>query len=369
MIDRNTILRMSFEVAISLLLVFFIIAWSIRIVSPFIALLLWGAVIAISMHGVYSALRARLGSKLATALFGVVGVGIVVVPAYLFTESIFQSARAFADAVESGTFSIPPPTEQVQGWPIIGESLYGVWSEAASDFEQFLADFSPQLKEIATAGLSRAAGIGLTVLTFIASTLIATVLLANDKAVEQGMRRFFTRLVGPEAAGEHMGLTTATIRSVTMGVLGVAFIQAVAGGIGMIFAGVPGAGIWAIAILVLAIAQLPPLLVLLPAIIFVFSHESTMVASIFAVWSIAVSFSDALLKPLLLGRGVDVPTLVILLGAIGGMLMSGILGLFVGAVVLALGYKLMLAWLAMADEPLADDGSGETGVEAEASGR
>ncbi len=139
--------------------------------------------------------------------------------------------------------------------------------------------------------------------------------------------------------------------------------DAIAAGIGMVFAGVPGAGIWAIVILVLAIAQLPPLLVLIPAIIYVFSHESTVVASIFAVWSIIVAFSDAFLKPLLLGRGVDVPTLVILLGAIGGMLMSGILGLFVGAVVLALGYKLMLLWLAIGDEAESDDASVEAATD------
>lgn len=351
MTDRNTILRMSFEVAISLLLVFFIIAWSIQIVSPFIGLMLWGAVIAISLHGVFCVLRSRLGGKLAAIVFGLVGAGIVLVPAWLFAESIFVAAKDFAAAVETGSFDIAPPPESVAGWPLIGEQIFRVWTEAATDFEQFLEDFSPQLKDLASLGLSKAAGIGVTVLMFLASTIIATVLLANDKAVERGMRRLFTRLVGPERADEHLGLTTATIRSVTMGVLGVAFIQAVAGGIGMVFAGVPGAGIWAVAILVLAIAQLPPLLVLLPAIIYVFSHESTVVASIFAVWSIAVAFSDALLKPLLLGRGVDVPTLVILLGAIGGMLMSGILGLFVGAVVLALAYKLMLLWLSMDDEP------------------
>jgi predicted PurR-regulated permease PerM len=114
----------------------------------------------------------------------------------------------------------------------------------------------------------------------------------------------------------------------------------------MLAAGVPGAGVWALLILVLAIAQLPPLLVLLPAILYVFSTgESTTVAVLFTVWSLAVSFSDAALKPMLLGRGVDAPMLVILLGAIGGMLHSGIIGLFLGAVILALGYKLFQNWM------------------------
>ena len=193
-------------------------------------------------------------------------------------------------------------------------------------------------------------GIGLAVVQFLAAVLIAAAMLANDTATRAMIERLARRLVG-DRADELLGLTTATIRSVAVGVLGVAFIQAVAGGVGMALAGVPGAGLWALFILILAIAQLPPLLVLLPAIIYVFSAgDSTTVAVAFTIWSIAVSFSDTFLKPLLLGRGVEAPMLVILLGAIGGMLMSGILGLFVGAVVLALGYKLFEAWLTMHDD-------------------
>jgi predicted PurR-regulated permease PerM len=147
-----------------------------------------------------------------------------------------------------------------------------------------------------------------------------------------------------------------------MGVLGIAFIQAFAGGLGMVIIGIPGAGLWALFILVLAIAQLPPLLVLLPAIIYVFStNDNTTAAVIFTVWSLIVSFSDTFLKPMLLGRGVNVPMLVILLGAIGGMISAGIVGLFVGAVVLALGYTLFQDWLNVDEEPTEDpEQHGET---------
>ena len=127
--------------------------------------------------------------------------------------------------------------------------------------------------------------------------------------------------------------------------LGIAVIQAIMGGTGMYFMDVPGWGLWTLFILVLAVAQLPPLLVLLPAIIYVFSVADTTPAVIFAIWSIIVSMSDSILKPLLLGRGMNTPMLVILLGAIGGMLWFGLLGLFVGAIVLALGYEHFMAWL------------------------
>jgi predicted PurR-regulated permease PerM len=147
-----------------------------------------------------------------------------------------------------------------------------------------------------------------------------------------------------------MKLSGATVTSVAVGVLGISFIQSFLAGVGMMAVGVPAAGMLALVVLVLCIAQLPPWLVLFPVIAYVFSVESTTVASVFAVWAIAVSFLGMVLKPIFLGRGVEAPMLVILLGAIGGMLMSGILGLFVGAVVLALGYKLFEAWLTMHDE-------------------
>ncbi len=142
-----------------------------------------------------------------------------------------------------------------------------------------------------------------------------------------------------------MKLSKVTVRSVTQGVIGVAVIQSTMSALGLVIAGVPGAPFWALAVLLVAIIQLPPILALLPAIIYMFSVESTVAASLFLVWCIIVSGSDAILKPMLLSRGSDIPMLVILLGALGGMAMSGIVGLFVGAVVLSLTYQLLVAWL------------------------
>jgi predicted PurR-regulated permease PerM len=140
---------------------------------------------------------------------------------------------------------------------------------------------------------------------------------------------------------------------VVQGVLGVAIIQSILGGVGIWAIGIPAAGLWALIILLLAIMQLPPLLIMGPLAIYAFSFADTTPAIIFLVWSIIVSASDAFLKPIFLGRGVDVPMLVILLGAIGGMILSGIIGLFVGAVVLALSYKVFQALLV--DDVLDED--------------
>ena len=140
-------------------------------------------------------------------------------------------------------------------------------------------------------------------------------------------------------------LTIATIRSVTKGVLGVAFVQTALAVVGLVVMDVPAAGIWGAMILVLAIMQLPPWLILAPIAVWVFSVNEPLPATLFAVYAALVSICDMFLKPLFLGRGVEVPMLVILLGAIGGAIWAGVIGLFVGAVVLAIGYKLMMAWV------------------------
>jgi predicted PurR-regulated permease PerM len=131
-------------------------------------------------------------------------------------------------------------------------------------------------------------------------------------------------------------------------------IQALLASLGLLVVGVPGAGLWALLVLILAIVQLPTILVLGPIIVYVFSTSTTVAAVVFAIWSILVGISDAFLKPLLMGRGVDVPMLVIFIGAIGGFMTSGIIGLFIGAIILALGYKLYLIWLEQDTQPDAE---------------
>ena len=135
------------------------------------------------------------------------------------------------------------------------------------------------------------------------------------------------------------------MRSVAQGVLGVAFIQAILAGIGLLVMDVPGAGLWTLGVLLLAIIQLPTILLLGPIIIYVFSVADTVPAIVFMIWSILVGLSDNILKPMLLGRGVDIPMMIILIGAIGGMMLHGIIGLFIGAVILAIVYKLFIKWL------------------------
>ena len=340
-------IRTAIEIAVYLLLIFAIVAWCLQILMPFVSFVTWGIIVAVALYPAFLKLRHSVGerNRLASTLFALLGLSIVILPAWLFAGSLLDSAASLRDSLQHGNFDIPSPNESVKSWPVVGERLYANWMAAEQNLEGWLQAHNQQVKQVAEGVLRVLSGIGLSVLQFIAAVLIATVLLANAKATKAMMLRLCRRLAG-EKGDEFLTLSAATIRSVAVGVLGIAVIQALLGGLGMLAVGVPAAGLWALLILVLAIAQLPPLLVLLPAIIYVFSAgDNTLVAIVFAVWSVLVSFSDAFLKPLLLGRGVEAPMLVILLGAIGGMLHSGIVGLFLGAVILALGYRLFLAWM------------------------
>jgi predicted PurR-regulated permease PerM len=296
-------------------------------------------------------------------VYVLIGLAVFIVPAWMFAGSIIESGYELKAGFDSGQFQVPPPNEAVKEWPLVGERLYSGWQAASTNLDQFLAKYHDQLAGVAEKAVKGAAGAILSILQLVAATLIAAVLLANDQATVAAIHRFFRRLVGDKGE-EIVELTASTIRSVTIGVLGIAFIQAVLGGAGMVVMGIPAAGVWALFILILAIAQLPPLLVLLPAILYVFSTgESTTAAILFTIWSVVVSFSDAVLKPMFLGRGVEAPMLVILLGAIGGMIHSGIVGLFVGAVILALGYKMFMAWLTSGEPDSENEGTeaqGET---------
>ena len=201
--------------------------------------------------------------------------------------------------------------------------------------------------------VAQAAGAGAAALLFFLAIIIAGLLMTKADEAVSAVTAFATRLAGDEGA-TMVKTAGATIRSVVQGVLGVAVIQSLLAGIGMLVAGVPGAGLWAGLILILAVIQLPPILVMGPVIFYVFTSASTVTAVLFLIFGVFVSVSDAFLKPLLLGRGVEVPMPVILIGALGGMMLSGIVGLFIGAVVLALGYQLTLAWV-QREDPVAEE--------------
>lgn len=327
-------------------LVFLMAWWCLQIVAPFVGIIAWAAIMAVAVFPIHRKLTLALGGreKLSALIIVLVGLSIIIIPAVILAESSIEAASSLASGLDQGTLTIPPPQENVASWPIIGERLFTFWSEAAINLEATLRAHSDQVKAFSQWLLKSIASTTFGLLGFVLSTIIAGVLMLGADKSYRATRNIGKRLAGEKGA-DFTDLTVATIRSVAKGVLGVAVIQTLLAAVGLVVMGVPAAGLFAAIILVLAIVQLPPLLVLGPIAVWVFSTADPIPATIFAVYCGLVSFSDGLLKPLFLGRGVAVPMLVILLGAIGGMMAYGIIGLFVGAVILALGYELFQFWL------------------------
>lgn len=325
-----------------------VVSWCFVIVKPFIGMVVWAMVIAVALYPLHLSVAAKLGdrAKISATLFSLVLLTILLVPAYYFAESSISGIQNLATALNSGQVEVPPPDPSVADWPLIGNQVFDVWAGAASNLEATLNSFSSQLQSLG-AWLIRFAGSStLGVLQFVLSIIIAGVFLVSAEGAYRVLRTIAVNL-SEKYGAELIDMSIATIRSVAKGVLGVAVIQAILSAIGLVLMDVPGAGLWSGLILMLAIMQLPPLIVLAPIVVWVFSINSGTSATIFAIYALIVSGSDSFLKPMFLGRGMDIPMLVILLGAIGGAMTSGIIGLFIGAVVLAVGYKILMAWMAV----------------------
>jgi predicted PurR-regulated permease PerM len=347
------------EAAIRVGLLLLLSYWCFLIIKPFVVALLWWVIIAVAVFPLFAKLKAALGdrNKLASTLYTLIALAILITPTFFASNSIIDSSVAISERHAAGTLEIPPPPDGVKDWPMIGEDLYSFWAQSSANLDQMLERYHPQIKEAGSKLVSAAASIGGGILQFVLSIIISGILVANASGSYQVTKQVFSRLISAEHGLEYADLTKNTIRSVAQGVLGVAAIQAVLSAIGMIVMSVPGWGLWSAIILVLAIAQLPPILVLGFVMAYVFSVADTTPAVIFAIYCVIVSGSDGFLKPMFLGRGMSTPMLVILLGAIGGMILSGIIGLFVGAIILALGYELFMKWLNEGQEAAEPSGS------------
>ncbi|MCW8851594.1 MAG: AI-2E family transporter [Gammaproteobacteria bacterium] len=339
---QNTI-----EAAVRLGLLLLLATWCFKIIMPFIVPVVWGVIIAVAIFPLFLKLKSALGdkNKLAATVYTLLALALLITPTVMISNSVIDTSALITERYESGTLKIPPPSDRVQDWPLIGEKTHAVWLQASNNLEATLRKYESETKKVLKTLISGAAGAAGTIMQFVLSIIISGILVANASGAYDVTIKIFKRLTSNESGQSYADLTKATIRSVAQGVLGVAIIQAVLSALGMMVMDVPAWGIWTLAVMVVAIAQIPPIVILGFVCAYVFSVAETTPAVIFLIYCIIVSSSDGFLKPLFLGRGMSTPMLVILLGAIGGMLMSGIIGLFVGAIVLALGYELFMAWL------------------------
>jgi predicted PurR-regulated permease PerM len=334
--------------------------------APFLTLMAWAVILAISLYPLHRALARRVGGRqgVAATILVIAASVLIIVPTAILANSFGSSTQAFITAVQENTLQIPPPRPGVRDWPLVGEKIHGVWAKAHSDLPGLVQSMQPKIGELARTALAMVASIGLGILQFLASFVVAGILMAYGEAGTRASRDIFERVIGSGRGEGFRALATATIRAVAQGVIGIAFIQAMLVGLALLVAGVPLAGVLTAITLVLSIAQVPALIVILPVLGYIWSSDAygTGAAITYTIILLLAGMADNVLKPLMLGRGVDAPMPVILLGALGGMAARGILGMFVGAALLALGYQIFMGWVASGSESSAarpkDDGGG-----------
>ena len=336
----------SLEVIIKVGLIIGLIVWCFLILKPFLMITLWGVIIAVAVYPLYDRLKQKLhnSSKIAAAIVTLLMLLLIFIPIAMLGGSLSDAIGWIREAMASGHSLIPPPDDSVKSWPLIGPWLFDQWLHSSENLTGVAQEYKEQLMSGLTWFLSTLTNAGLGLLMFIVSILISGVILVYSETGAELSRNTAVRLMG-EKGIETISNADVTVRNVARGILGVAFIQAFLAGVGFLVAGIPGAGLWALISFLLAIVQVGVGPVVIGVLIYAFLKLSTFAAILLMVWCAPLLVIDNVLKPILLGRGAPVPMLIIFLGAIGGFISFGTIGLFVGAVVLSLGYNLFLLWL------------------------
>jgi len=334
------------QLAIRLGLLALLIYWTLVLLRPFVPILAWSVVLTVAFYPVFRWLAELLGGrpKLAATALTIINLGILIGPATWLGLSAVEGVRDFAGQLSAGDLAVPSPPRSIKDWPLVGPQLFELWNQASNNLRAALREVAPHLKPLAGMMLALAGNAGVGTLKFLLSVALAGFLLLHGPQLVAAGRGFLSRVV-PEQSEHFLELAGATIRAVSQGVIGVAIVQSLLAGIRFKLAGIPSAGLLAIAILLLAIVQIGAAIVLLPVIIWLWATRDFTTALLLTLFLGIVGVLDNILKPLVMGRGLTTPTLVIFIGVIGGTLAHGIVGLFIGPVILSVAWELMVAWI------------------------
>jgi predicted PurR-regulated permease PerM len=335
-----------FELAIRLGVLGLLLYLALTLIQPFVSILIWSVIIAVALYPVFRWTADKLGGRERVAAILVTLFSLLVVfgPATWLALDLIESVRILSERVDWHELSIPPPPESVKSWSFFGEDIHRLWTRAATNTRETLAKIYPYLKPVGTILLSVAAGTGMSVLKFFISVIVAGFLFVYAPPLVNGMKMLARRLEA-ERGAQFVTLAGATIRAVSRGVVGIAALQALLAGIGLTAAGIPAASLLTFAILILGIIQVGPSVVIIPLIIWSWFSMETSAAFLFTAYMIPVSLIDNLLRPFIMSHGLRTPMLVIFLGVFGGTIAYGITGLFLGPIVLAVIWELLVAWI------------------------
>src|SRR6267154_2197578 len=337
-----TVIALAIRLAFLGLLLFL----SLSIIRPFIETVAWSVVWAVALYPIFDLVAKWLGGRrrLAAALVTILLLLTIFGPVTWLGLDLVDVPRMIYARLDSGQLSIPPPIESIKNWPLIGDPLFQFWELASTNLSAALVKLAPHLKPLGGTLLGAAGNVGVAIFQFFASVIIAGFLLSPGPMLAETVAGFLHRRVS-RRGNEFMQLAGATIRNVSQGVIGVSLLQALLAGVGLIAIGVPGASLIAFFVLVLGIVQIGPTVILLPVIIWSWITMETSTALIFTAYMVPVNFVDNILKPIIIKRGLKTPLWVIIVGVIGGTLSNGIIGLFVGPIVLAVTWDLLVTFV------------------------
>src|SRR5579871_1026794 len=349
------------NIAIRLGLLALLIYWSFILLRPFIPVLVWSVVLAVALYPIFDWLSSHLGHRprIAAVMTTLIVLAVFLAPATWLGIGLADGLSNISDQLTSGDLVVPAPPDGVRDWPLVGDQLYEFWSKASINLQATLRDIAPHLKPLAGPILAIAGSAGTGTIKFILSVIVAGFLFLPGPRLATTIRNNLARIV-PERSKDFMALAGATIRTVARGVIGVAVLQSLLAGIGLKVAGVPHAGVLAFAVLVLGIVQIGSAPIFLPVIIWVWMVKDVGAAVLITVYLVLVGLSDNAIKPLLMGRGLSTPVLVIFMGVLGGTLAHGIVGLFVGPIILAVAWELLVAWSRDETADVSRDGAGSS---------
>ena len=344
---KNSISSQVIEICIKVGILAILASWCFIIVSPFLMPIIWGVIIAVASYPIFVRWQSMLGGRPKIAAFSLTffALLLLLIPTVNLSAGLFNSAQIIAANLQGESpLQLLQPNEGIKQLPLVGDALYQTWVTASQNMRSTIAHVTPMLKSTGQWILGSLGSFGSSLLQFIIAIILAGFLLAQ---AESGINlaRLFSKKVADDKGDHYIAMAGDTIQSVTLGILGVAIIQSLLAALGFVIMDIPAAGLLALLVLFFSVIQIGPMIILAPVAIYTFMHVSTVPGVIFAIWCLVVGLLDNAMKPILLSRGVDVPMPVIFIGAIGGFLSMGIIGLFVGAVVLTVSYSLFEAWL------------------------
>jgi predicted PurR-regulated permease PerM len=326
---------------------------SIWIMLPFLSACLWAATIVISTWPVLLKLQARLGQRrgLATTVMVLVLLIVVLLPLTLAFGAVAANMGDIVDKVKG--FTIPPPPDWVARIPVEGPKIAEKWQRLSAEGPgSFSADLKPYLGRVIEWIAGRIGGFGAMVLQFLLTVIISGVLYSTGEVAARGVRRFAVRLAGVQG-DKAILLAAGTVQGVARGIVVTALVQTVIGAAGLFLTSVPAAGLLTAAVFIFCIAQLGPILVMLPAVIWKFYTGASVSGFVLLAFMLVAGTIDNFIRPILIRKGADLPILLIISGVIGGLIGFGVMGLFVGPVLLAVSYVLLREWVESA--PAAED--------------